>query len=373
MFEFGAKTLPRRKPIPSSSTPNLPRPPLLQRGRSYIGEDLAREAAREAHHSRMNSGDDDDFATDVDVDVDVNDTEASIVIRVPWMRRSVSSPNVLSHASRYNSSITSQAISEDTEPDPITPLHQLSFPVSVFGLGPFQPGVGTPLPTCGEVMSESNVSTASGLDPEHASWKSFITFTVDATPSADDEADSHSTPLLAHSPRKARNRSVSPSPAHELANLAISPLPLALLFPNKKDPTATSTVTSSISLPLPLSSSGTLRCSTRHTPLNRPISGLSTSTSLPSPHPSRTPLASLSPSTSSSALSSDLEAGREAKRWVLPTTSGSGTSGPKGTKGTHGYRARLNSGLSVRVPVPTHGGLGEALRGPFEHKPVVRT
>jgi hypothetical protein len=240
-LEFGAKALPIRKPISSFSSRNIPRPSLLQRGRSYTGEDLARESesAREGgdgnrdcgRHSRANSRDEDDFAIDMDVDEPVPAVAGAggAGRSVAPMQRSVSSPTALYHSGRSSSSvsISSDAISEDTEPDPITPLHQLSFPTSVLGLGPFRPGQGdgdgAPSPVfngarigsgigggsgsgsgsdkCRSESGDSNSSTplARELEHEHRdrhdqhdasriAWTPSITLTVDSPPLSCDEA-----------------------------------------------------------------------------------------------------------------------------------------------------------------------------------------
>lgn len=407
-LEFGS-SLPMKKPSAAFAPARpMPRPSLLQRGRSYTGDDLVRELARYSHSRNDSdattisaaSDDDDERSRELVVEIaerDDNATQYHVIenaasprttrpLPPPSMHRSVSSPTALptrrQPAFLQMTTCSAAPAAAPTpvkasggllvEHEPFTPLHQTTFiPQCALGLGPFVPGEDAASP---EEPSSSPLvgrSDCPGGSPG-------IAITIDS-PESDrsvrrpydhEDADDSPTPRLGSSGIMPRIRDTGPlSASSAMANLSLStpaytPPSVAAGLPlagpaHPLAPLASSSFSSRRGLrPLPLSRSMSELSSVAGSappPLGLPTSYSHNSLSsftLASPPELRT----------SGGVAGLNESGRESKRQRgLRPPVGAAAGGVESS-----LRRSKAQGLSVIVP--TAMAAESTLRSPFEHK-----
>ncbi|WVQ93771.1 hypothetical protein IAU59_000849 [Kwoniella sp. CBS 9459] len=331
-FSFNFSPLTAKKPFPfCAPSTYLPRPSLLQRGRSFTSEDFAREQAKA-------NGDyeDEDYMID-DVDADCRPQSPQIHVR-PEMHRSVSSPASTLHSSPP-SSISSKSETENDgdvqrptmleinlnlDDEPITPVNQT---FSSLGLGPGM-GISGPLGSqCSTpTVSSTPLNPPPIVQPPSASAAPAITLTLNSPEREREQASS------AAAVRRPAGPGSSPSEAFASLSLhGSSSLPLALPFTASPLAMRAMSSGSGSSSGLP----GGVKRSLRPTPLHRSLSESNTSARA---------LGGLA-MTSLSA-----ERDRETKR-----------------QRAMGLKFGPAAGLSVIVPRRA-GGASDELRSPFEIK-----
>lgn len=407
-LEFGS-SLPLKKPSAAFAPARpMPRPSLLQRGRSYTGEDLVRESARYSHSRNDSdattisaaSDDDDERCRELVVEIaerDDNATQYHVIesaatprsarpLPPPSMHRSVSSPTALptrrqpaflqmtscAPAPAPAPTLVKGSNSLLVEHEPITPLHQTTFiPQCALGLGPFVPGEGAASPEDTSSSPLAARSNAAGGSPG-------IAITIDS-PESDrsvrrpydhEDMDDSPTPRLGSSGTTPRIRDTGPlSASSAMANLSLASA--------SQTPSA-----AGASLPLagpshplaPLApSSFSSRRGLRPLPLSRSMSELSSVAGSTSPSlglPTSYSHNSLSSFTLASppelraidGVAEMSETGRESKRQRGLRPPGSSSAGAAESS----LRRSKAQGLSVIVP--TAMAAESTLRSPFEHK-----
>ncbi|OCF36175.1 hypothetical protein I316_02047 [Kwoniella heveanensis BCC8398] len=336
-FSFNFNPLTSKKPFPfCAPSTYLPRPSLLQRGRSFTSEDFAREQAK-ANGEYV----DEDYAVD-DVDHECRPQSPQIRVR-PDMHRSVSSPASTLHSSPPSSISSKSEVESDREmerpsmlevklnldDEPITPVSQT---FSSLGLGPGM-GIGGPLGSqCSTpTVSSTPLNPPPIVQPPSATAPA-ITFTVNSPERERDKSTSTSTTATI---RRPAGPGSSPSEAFASLSLsASSSLPLALPF-TSSSPMTMRAISSGSGLGLGSGLPGGVKRSLRPTPLHRSLSESNTSARA---------LGGLA-MTSLSA-----ERDRETKR-----------------QRAMGIKFGPAAGLSVIVPKRA-GGVSDELRSPFEIK-----
>ncbi|WVF66143.1 hypothetical protein IAT40_000883 [Kwoniella sp. CBS 6097] len=337
-FSFNFNPLTGKKPFPfCAPSTYLPRPSLLQRGRSFTSEDFAREQAK-----AKGDYEDEDYRID-DVDDECRPQSPQIRVR-PEMHRSVSSPASTLHSSPP-SSISSKSemdnereterptmleINLNMDDEPITPVNQT---FSTLALGPGR-GIGGPL---GSQCSTPTVSSTPLNPPPIVQPPSAkapaITFTVNSPEREREQSVSASAAAGAAATRRPAGPGSSPSEAFASLSLGgTNSLPLALPF-TSSSPMTMRSISSGTGLGSGLP--GGVKRSLRPTSLHRSLSESNTSARA---------LGGLA-MTSLSA-----ERDRETKR-----------------QRAIGMKFGPAAGLSVIVPKRA-GGISDELRSPFEIK-----